>query len=198
MADVVRLRTKRQQVERETAAAVAEQLRQLPAELVEQLPPSLQRAISQTTHGLHRHARPDTEEGLWPGGFAMLSRIQTKAIWDAIRALPADERPNQVRHAFDLVVLNLRQDTGEVMLTRDQLATEIGCDPDNVSHVMGTLVRMGVIRRERRRVEGMRGPGMAVYFINPHVAWNGSLDARKTEAAAVKLPLLKLMQDGSM
>lgn len=196
MTDVVRLRTKRQRAERDTAAAMAEQLRLLPTDLVEQLPPSLQRAISQTTHGLDRHARPDTEEGLWPGGFAMLSRAQTKAVWDAIRVLPADERPNQVRHAFDLVVLNLRQDTGEVMLTRDQLAAEIGCDPDHVSHVMGTLVRMGVIRRERRRVEGMRGPGVAVYFVNPHVAWNGSLDARKAEAVEIKPPLLVLMEGG--
>ena len=197
MANVVRLKTKWQRAERDAAAAVAEQLRQLPDTLVQQLPPSLQRAISQTTYGLHRHARPDTEEGLWPGGFTMLSRVQTKAIWDAIRALPADERPNQVRHAFDLVVLNLRQDTGEVMLTRDQLAAEIGCAPDNVSHIMGTLVRMGVIRRERRRVEGLRGPGMAVYFVNPHVAWNGSLDARKAEATEVKLPMLTLMEGGN-
>lgn len=128
--------------------------------------------------------------------FTMLGRTQTKAIWDAIRALPADERPNQVLHAFDLVVLNLHQDTGEVMLTRDQFAAEIGCDPDHVSHVMGTLVRMGVIRRERRRVEGMRGPGVAVYFVNPQVAWNGSLDARKAEAAEVKAPLLTLMEGG--
>lgn len=126
----------------------------------------------------------------------MLSRTQTKAIWDAIRALPADDRPNHVRHAFDLVLLNLRQDTGEVMLTRDQLADEIGCSSDHVSHVMGTLARMGVVRRERRRIEGVRGPGMVVYFVNPHVAWNGSLDIRKAEAAEVKPPLLTVMEGG--
>ena len=39
---------------------------------------------------------------------------------------------------------------------------------------MGTLERMGVIRRERRKVAGMQGRGMAVYSINPHVGWNGS------------------------
>ena len=197
MAQVVRLRTKQARSEQDTAAGLAEQLRLIPDELLQQLPGSIRHAISKATHGLHRHARPDTEEGLWPGGFTMLSRAQTKAIWDAIRALDPDERPNQVRHAFDLVILNIRQDTGEVMLTRDQLAEEIGCSPDHVSNVMGTLARMGVIRRERHRVEGMRGPGMAVYFVNPHVAWNGSLDVRKAEAAEAAPPMLRLMEGGA-
>ena len=197
MAQVVRLRTKQARSEQDTAAGLAEQLRLLPDELLQQLPGSIRHAISKATHGLHRHARPDIEEGLWPGGFTMLSRAQTKAIWDAIRALDPDERPNHVRHAFDLVILNLRQDTGEVMLSRDELAKEIGCSPDHVSHVMSTLVRLGVITRERQRVEGMRGPGVVVYFVNPHVAWNGSLDVRKAEAAEAAPPMLRLMEGGA-
>ena len=196
MAEVVRLKTPRQRTQRETAAGLAEQLRLIPDDLLGQLPGGVRLAISRATHGLHRHARPDTEEGLWPGGFVMLSRAQVKAVWDAIRALPADDRPGHVRHAFDLVLLNLQQDTGEVMLTRHQLAAEIGCAPDHVSNVMGTLERIGVIRRERRRVEGMRGPGMAVYFVNPHVAWNGSLDARKEEATIVGPPRLEVVEGG--
>ena len=52
-------------------------------------------------------------------------------MWDAIRALPADDRPNQVRHAFDLV-----------MLTRDEMAAEIGCSAANLSTIMGVLERM--------------------------------------------------------
>jgi len=196
MFQITRLRTKRQRAERDEAAAAAAQLSLLSPDLLGQLPGSAQQAISRAVGALQRHARPDTEEGLWPGGYTMLSRTQTAAIWDAIRALPPDDRPNQVRHAFDLVLLNLRQDTGEVMLTRDQLADRIGCAPKNVSTIMGTLERMGVVRRERRRIEGVQGRGMAVYFINPHVAWNGSLDARKTEAAEVKPPLLTLMEGG--
>ena len=78
----------------------------------------------------------------------------------------------------------------------DQFAERIGCAPRSVSTIMGTLERMGVIRRERRRIEGVQGRGVAVYFINPHVAWNGSLDARKAEAAEVRPPLLTLMEGG--
>ena len=58
---------------------------------------------------------------------------------------------------------------------------------------MGTLERMGVIRREIRKVPGMRGPGMVAYLVNPHIGWNGSLDARKSEAGKVKQPALRLV-----
>lgn len=197
MAQLVRFRSRQQQSEREASAALAEQFSHLPPEMLEQLPGEARLLISRATYALQRLARPGTNEGLWPGGFTMLSRDQTIAIWDAIRALPSDARPNHVRHAFDLVLVNLRQDTGEVMLTRDQLAEKIGCAPKNVSTVMGTLERMGVIRRERRRIEGLQGRGMAVYFINPHVAWNGSLDIRKAEAAETKQPKLRLMEGGT-
>ena len=196
MAQLVRLWTRRERSGRDEAAAAAAQLSLLTPELLGQLPAGGQRAISQARQALQRHARPDTEEGLWPGGFNMLSRTQTAAIWDAIRALSADDRPGQVRHAFDLVLLNLDQDTGEVLLTRDQLAERIGCAPRSVSTIMGTLERMGVVRRERRRIEGLQGPGQAVYLVNPHVAWNGDLEIRKEEAAKVKPPMLTLMEGG--
>lgn len=198
MTQIVRLATQQQRSEREEAAQVAEQLSLLSDEFLKHLPGEARIAISRATYALQKAARPDTEEGLWPGGFTMLSRMQTAAIWDAIRELPSDDRPNQVRHAFDLVLLNLRQDTGEVLLTRDQLAEKIGCAPNHVSRIMGTLEKMGVIRRERRRVEGMQGRGMAVYFINPHVAWNGSLDVRKAQAKDTRPPLqLELLQGGA-
>ncbi|WP_249196294.1 hypothetical protein [Gluconobacter kondonii] len=52
-----------------------------------------------------------------------------------------------------------------------------------------------MIRRERCKIEGMQGRGVAVYFINPHVAWNGWLDIRKAQAAAPRPPMqLELLQ----
>jgi len=196
MAQIVRLRTSRQKLERHTAADAAEQLRLLPEDLLKQLPGVARLAISQAVHALHRHAQPDDVRGQWPGGFTMLSRDQTKYVWDQIRALPASDRPHQVRHAFDLALLNLRQDTGEIMLRRDELAAEIGCAPKHVSTIMGTLERIGAVRRERLRVEGIQGRGVAVYFINPHVAWNGVLAIRKIEADGVSPPLLTIMEGG--
>jgi CRP-like cAMP-binding protein len=188
MVRVVRLQARSECVKRATAAQIERQLLLYPEEDLPRL------AREEVLHALHRVTHPDTQEGLWSGGFTMISRKQTEIVWDAIRALPPSARPNQVRHAFDLVLLNLRQDTGEVMLTRDEFAAKIGCSSDHVSHLMGTLERMGVIRRERRKVTGVKGPGIAVYFINPHVGWNGSLKLRKEEARAIAEPLLRLVE----
>lgn len=190
-ATLVRFVPRRERITREAAATLSAAL----SDFSEDQVPAWARAS--LLNALHRLTKPNAEEGLWPGGFTMLSRTQTAAVWDAIRKLGPQDRPQQVRHAFDLVLLNLRQDTGEVMLTRDQFAAALECAPRNVSTVMGVLERMGVIRRERRRIEGVQGPGMAVYFINPHVAWNGNLQARKDEAEEVPPPLLRLMQGGA-
>ena len=68
MTQVVRLRSKRQQAERDEAAAAAAQLSLLSPDLLGQLPGNAQQAISRAVGALQRHARPDTEEGLWPRG----------------------------------------------------------------------------------------------------------------------------------
>jgi hypothetical protein len=189
MGEVKRFVSKSQRMTLEQARQVEEQLRLLPDDVLPEQP--RQAALN----ALHRYTR-DPDESIWPGGFSMLSRTQTAAIWDAIRKLPADKRQGRVRHAFDLALLNLRQDTGEIMLTRDQLAAEIGCSPKIVSTIMGTLEEMGVVIRKRRKIDGVQGPGMAVYFINPHVAWNGDLDIRKREATKVEQPSLRLVGGG--
>lgn len=193
-AGIVRFEARAEVERRREAETLAALLVEFAGDGVE---PRLRSTLLRAYSALRRVAHPDSREGLWPGGFVMISRDQTALVWDWIRRLPSKDRPQQVRHAFDLVLLSVDHDTGEVRLSRAEMAEAMGCEPRNVSTVMGTLEKAGIIRRERRRLEGVQGPGEVVYFVNPHVGWNGSLEARKAEAAKVSPPLLRLMQGGT-
>ena len=133
-------------------------------------------------------ARHETGGRLCEWKFNMISPAQCLVVWDAIRQLPAEERPNQVRHLFDLILTHIETNTGLVTLTREELAERVGTEPKNISTMMGTLERMKVIFRERKRVVGMRGPGVARYRLNQHVAWNGELKIRTEQAKQIPLP----------
>lgn len=124
----------------------------------------------------------------------MLSLAQIGRVWDAIRQLPAKDRPQDVRRAFDLVLLHLVPDEGRVNLFREEFAEKMGVPSSVASSALSVLVRLGVLRRELVRAAGVRGPGVAVFYVNPHVAWNGALDVRSAEAAKRPGPLLKLME----
>jgi hypothetical protein len=39
----------------------------------------------------------------------------------------------------------------------------------------------------------MPGQGVVVYFVNPHVAWNGSLEIRKVAAKETAVPTLQVV-----
>jgi hypothetical protein len=190
VAKIVRLKSHPERVAREVVQEIEQQLRLFPEE---QLPAAVSTQIRNT---LRRFLRPDDKDSLWPGGFVMISKEQSVAVWRAIRGLPREKRPHQVMYAFNMILANLDQDTGEITLNRDQLVAELGCRPPEVSTIMGILESMGVIRRERQRIPGVPGPGMAVYFINPHIAWNGSLEIRKEEARTVEQPRLRLVDRG--
>lgn len=134
-------------------------------------------------------ARYETGGKLMNWRFVMLSPAQCLVVWDAIRNLPASDRPREdVRHLFDLVITHIEVNTGLVTLTREELAEKIGTLPKHISTMMGTLEDLGVITRERVKVAGMRGPGVARYRVNPHVAWNGKLTIREEKAKQVPLP----------
>lgn len=47
----------------------------------------------------------------------------------------------------------------------------------------------------RERVEASQCPETAVYLVNPQVAWNGDLHARKEKTAVVGLPRPEVMED---
>ena len=168
-------------------ASAAEAIRRLPDDV---LPAQLRAALSRELRRAARYAEP-----IWSGGYFMLSSIQAVAVWEAIWSLPNIARRNHVHRAFDLICAHVERDSCEILMTRDELARRIGTAPTHVTSIMATLRHLGVIQRtERRRVPGVRGPGEVVYFLNPHVAWQGNLDARKREAERVPLPRLKLVK----
>lgn len=74
---------------------------------------------------------------------------------------------------------SMSTDTGEVLLTRDELATGINVTPETISRLMTALERFGAVHRERVKIAGMKGNGPARYFINPDCAWRGSLAVRE-------------------
>ena len=81
------------------------------------------------------------------------------------------------------------RDTGEILLSRDELAVLAGIAVQHVSNVMTELEGIGAISRRRERVAGMRGPGRTKYFMNPMVATHLAGGARDQAQAAAPGPL---------
>jgi hypothetical protein len=121
--------------------------------------------------------------------FVMLSPSQNKAVTRWL--LEHSRRPQKATMLWVELFDHLRRDTGEIMLSRDQLAQLIEDHPNTVSEIMRELASIGAIITRRERVAGMRGPGRAVYFMNPNVATNLSGGARdRAQAEAPKLRLV--------
>jgi predicted transcriptional regulator len=77
------------------------------------------------------------------------------------------------------------------MLTREEMAEQIGEEPSNVSRIMTELEGIGAITRQRLKVAGMRGPGVVRYFMNPNIATHLPKKHRgKAQAKAPKLTLV--------
>lgn len=187
---VHRLVTRPERMRREAGVALRDAIQAIPDDLMS----PFERVTA--LRAAARITQPALGADVWPGGYSMISLAQIGRVWDAIRELPARDRPSDVRRAFDLVLLHLVPDEGRVNLTREEFAEKMGVRPDDASTALGVLVRLGVLTRQTVRVPGLRGPGLAVFHINPHVAWNGALDVRKDRAAKQAGPLLKLMQSG--
>jgi hypothetical protein len=154
-ATLHRLRTKRQRLRTEQAGA----LRQMVLDF-EGLPDHAARAIIAAID------RETAAENGWT--FVMLSPDQNHAVvrW----LLEHAERRREALDLWALLFRHLDRRTGMVLLTRDELAEQVGTHPNNVSEIMAELESIGAIARRRERVGGLRGPGMVRYFMNPNVA----------------------------
>jgi hypothetical protein len=126
--------------------------------------------------------------------FVMLSPAQNNAVVEWIGT--KSKRPIDASRLWAKCFTVLRSDTGEIMLTRLELADALGIHENNVSQIMNELVKIGAIITRRERVPGLKGPGMVRYFMNPRVATNLTGAARDTAQAAAP-PLLVLMNGGA-
>jgi hypothetical protein len=94
-------------------------------------------------------------------------------------------RPTKAMRLWALMLEHLYPHTGQIMLTCAQIAEKIGITSAHVSEIMGELVKLKAIFIERRCLEGVQGPGQAVYFMNKHIAEVGS---HATEEELKRIP----------
>ena len=129
--------------------------------------------------------------------FIMISAEQNRAVVHWLKT--NSRRPMQAMDLWSLLFTRVDRDTGEVLLTRDQLAEVVGIAADDVSAIMGELEGIDAIIRRRERVAGMRGPGRVRYFMNSLVGTHLTGAARdKAQAEAPPGPLLRVMQGGKV
>src|SRR3954453_20105166 len=176
-AKLLRLTTKPARMRVETAAELRRMLLDFPG-LPGRERDGLIAALDRLTPG----------EGRWP--FVMISPEQNAAV---VRWLRHHSRfPTLALALWGELFTALRRDTGEIVLTRDELAERVGTRPTHVSTLMHELAGIGAVIVHRERVAGMRGPGRAVYLMNPNVASNLTGAARdKAQAEAPRLRLVE-------
>lgn len=129
--------------------------------------------------------------------FIMLSADQNEAVVEWLEG--NSRRPMRAMRLWSVLFTAVDMGTGEVMLTRDQLAERVRMPSQDVSEIMGELEGIGAISRRRERVAGMRGPGRVQYYMNPNVATHlagGARDAAQAEAPPG--PLLRVMEGGKI
>jgi hypothetical protein len=128
---------------------------------------------------------PDPDADRWI--FAMISPTQNFAVLEWLRQ--HSKRPQVAASVWGLLLTALRPDTGEILLTRDQIADRIGILPRHLSSIMTELVRINAVRREKegRRVRYFLNPGIATHIPGP--------EARRAAREAAG-PLLVLMEGG--
>jgi hypothetical protein len=180
MAAIIRLSTRPERLRADQASRLREAL--LPFE--NELPLQVRDLLGHIDRQTASHNK-------WT--FVMLSPTQNA---DVVRYLAThSKRPLVAMRLWALCFEHLRTDSGEILLTREELAAKLEQTSEHVSSVMTELVECGAIIRRRERVPGLRGPGLARYYMNPRVATH--LSGKERDTAQIEAPpLLVLMAGG--
>lgn len=189
MSKVHRLPTLAERGSRKAARYVLHQQLLLPMQVLDELPPDVQRARSRYMREARRASR-DEQERVFAGGFNMISRKEYLHVCRELAKLPANQHRRAAERVWMFLVALIEEDNAEVLWDREDFARELGILPRHISSAMTTLERLGAVRRER--------DGRTVtYYVNANVAWNGDPERHKIEAAKSKPPSLHVVEGGA-
>lgn len=128
---------------------------------------------------------PDPDADRWT--FAMISPAQNAAVVEWLSK--HSKRPQVAVRLWAMLFTALRADTGEILLTRADLAERLSIEPRTVSELMGEMAQINAItrRKDGRAVRYSMNPAIATHIPGP--------EARKRAREAAG-PLLVLMEGG--
>lgn len=119
--------------------------------------------------------------------FIMLMPTQNAAVVRWLR--DHSKRPQAATSLWAELFTAVHPTTGDVMLSRAELAERVGIEPMHVSRIMTELASINAVTR---RKEGRR----VVYAMNPNVATHIPGPEARTEARDEAGPLLRVMEGG--
>lgn len=119
--------------------------------------------------------------------FVMISPAQNASV---VRWLTENSKRPQAAtllwaHLFEV----MRNDTGEILRTREELAERVGISPQNLSRIMSELASINAVRREKQKRE-------VRYFMNSTIATHLPSPEARAKAREADGPLLVVMQGG--
>jgi hypothetical protein len=170
-AQLIRIKAKSQKLRKDQAAELRYALKPFHQEFPE-LVADLLKHIDRKT----------ASESRWT--FVMIAPEQNKAV---VRYLSDySQRPLIAVNLWALLFENMNIETGEIHLTRDEIAAHLNVQPKHISEIMTELSNCCAILRRREKVPGMRGQGRVRYFMNPNVATN--LSGKERDEAQRNVP----------
>lgn len=159
--------------------AKQEQLQQLQLLLVEQFPELKEKDISSLVWKIKRENKLN-DPNTWT--FIMIEPEQNRAVIDWI--MKESKRKNEAVRLWALLFENVHRDTGQIMLSRQEMADKLDITPNNVSRIMSELESINAIIKKKE------GRGVT-YYMNPNVATHLNQEERdKARPTAPKLALI--------
>jgi CRP-like cAMP-binding protein len=170
MGSIVELDTRPARLRRDQADALKQALLPFVDDLPEHVRPLLV-AIDRQTSTSNR----------WT--FVMLSPDQNDLVVNYLAS--NSSRPVVAMRLWALCFRHLDLDTGEIRLTRGEIAASLSERVEHVSRIMGELSRFGAISRRHDK-------GRVAYFMNPRVGTH--LAGKARDDAQASAPLLRLIE----